>query len=724
MPYPLGATWQEQGVNFSLFSEHATAVDLVLFDSVDDERERIRVRMNQKTDQVWHCFIPDLQPGQLYGYRVEGPYRPLEGLRFNPTNLLIDPYAKAIAGPVIWGDEIFGYRIGSPQEDLEPDDRDNAAGVPKSVVINPSFDWGNDRAPKTPMSQTIIYETHVKGFSQLWKDLPPELRGTYAGLGSSLAIEYFKKLGITAVELLPVHQHVDDRHLVERGLNNYWGYNTIGFFAPHYEYSSSGVAGLQVREFKSMVKNLHAAGIEVILDVVYNHTAEGNHLGPTLSFKGIDNLVYYRLVEDQKRFYMDYTGTGNTLNAVHPRCLQLIMDSLRYWVLEMHVDGFRFDLAPALARELHSVSRLSSFFDVIHQDPVISQVKLIAEPWDVGEGGYQVGNFPVLWSEWNGKYRDTVRKFWKGQGTIRKLAYRFSGSSDLYQTSGKTPTASINFVTSHDGFTMRDLVSYNDKHNEANGENNNDGDNNNNSWNCGVEGPTDDEKVNALRRKQVRNFFTTLLLSQGVPMIAGGDECGRTQKGNNNAYCQDNEISWLKWERTDDERELFQFVSRLIEFRKNHPVFCRPNFFRGRNIRGSEIKDIMWLNCHGLELTNQEWDSGETRCLGVLLSGKMGDVTDYYGNRIHDDTFLLCFNAHHEAVEFVLPQTKNMSWKLLLDTSCDTGFLKTPQTALGDRLTLEPRSTTLFVLEKPADANEDEMSEHVKAGTKYEIERQ
>jgi isoamylase len=721
-PYPLGATWQEQGVNFSIYSERATGVDLVLFEHEDDEHERVRVRMRQKTDQVWHVFLPDLQPGQLYGYRVEGPYKPHEGLRFNPTNLLIDPYAKAIAGNVMWGDELFGYRIGNPEEeDLVPDDRDDAHGVPKSVVINPAFDWDNDRPPRTPMSQTVIYETHVKGFSQLWEELPERLRGTYAGLGSTLAIEYFKMLGVTAVELLPVHQHVDDRHLVERGLNNYWGYNTIGFFAPHCEYSSSGMRGEQVQEFKAMVKSLHGAGIEVILDVVYNHTAEGNHLGPTLSFKGIDNVSYYRLVADNMRYYMDYTGTGNTLNAVHPRCLQLIMDSLRYWVLDMHVDGFRFDLAPALARELHSVSRLSSFFDVIHQDPVISQVKLIAEPWDVGEGGYQVGNFPVLWSEWNGKYRDTVRKFWKAEGSVRKLAYRISGSSDLYQSSGKTPSASINFVTSHDGFTLRDLVSYNDKHNEANGEGGNDGDNHNNAWNCGVEGPTNDPEVNALRRRQMRNFFATLLLSQGVPMIASGDEYGRTQKGNNNAYCQDNEISWLEWKHTDEQRALLEFVSKLTAFRKAHPVFSRPNFFRGRQIRGANVKDIMWLNGDGLEMSNEEWDSGHTRCLGVMLSGNMGDVTDYYGNPIRDDTFLLCFNAHHEPVEFVLPQTKNMSWKLVLDTSCEEGFVRSAESPLGDRLALEPRSTTLFVLQKPPEVSGDEMSDHVKATTKYSI---
>ena len=721
-PYPLGATWQNQGVNFSLFSEHATAVDLALFDSVDDERERIRVRMRQQTDQVWHCFLPDIKSGQLYGYRVEGPYAPHEGHRFNPSNLLIDPYAKAIAGPVLWGDELFGYKIGHPDQDLVPDYRDAAAGVPKSVVIDASFDWSNDAPPKTPMAQTVIYEAHVKGFSQLWEELPEELRGTYAGLGSAAAIEYFKKLGITAVELLPVHQHVDDRHLVEKGLTNYWGYNTIGFFAPHWEYSGSGVLGEQVIEFKSMVKNLHAAGIEVILDVVYNHTAEGNHLGPTLSFKGVDNLVYYRLVEDQKRFYMDYTGTGNTLNAVHPRCLQLIMDSLRYWVLDMHVDGFRFDLAPALARELHHYGKLSSFFDVIHQDPVLSQVKLIAEPWDVGEGGYQVGNFPVLWSEWNGKYRDTVRRFWKGQGTIRKLAYRFSGSSDLYQSSGKTPTASINFIVSHDGFTLHDLVSYNDKHNEANGEGGNDGDNHNNSWNCGAEGPTDNEEILTLRRKQMRNLLTTLFLSQGVPMLCGGDEFGRTQNGNNNAYCQDNELSWLKWKRTKNEQQLFDFVSKLIAFRKSHPVFSRPNFFRGRQIRGSRIKDIMWLNCAGIEMSNEEWDAEGIRCLGVMLSGNMGDITDFYGKPIKDDTFLLCFNAHHEPVEFTLPQTKNMSWNLLLDTSAETGFLETPAPAQGDRVMVEPRSTLLYILQKPEGASGDEMSDSVKGHAKYKID--
>src|SRR3954471_18364853 len=585
-PYPLGATWQEQGVNFSLFSEHATAVDLVLFDTVDDERERLRVRMRQQTDQVWHVFLPDLKPGQLYGYRVEGPYKPREGHRFNSTNLLIDPYAKAIAGPVIWGDELFGYRIGNPDQDLVADDRDDAAGVPKSVVINSAFDWGMDAPPKTPMSQTVIYEAHVKGFSQVWKDLPEELRGTYAGLGSSVAIEYFKKLGITAVELLPVHQHVDDRHLVEKGLTNYWGYNTIGFFAPHYEYSSSGVLGQQVREFKSMVKNLHAAGIEVILDVVYNHTAEGNHLGPTLSFKGIDNAAYYRLVEDDQRYYMDYTGTGNSLNVRHPHSLQLLMDSLRYWVTEMHVDGFRFDLAATLAREFYEVDRLATFFELVQQDPVVSQVKLIAEPWDIGPGGYQVGGFPPQWTEWNGAYRDTVRDFWRGEPSLGEFASRVAGSADLYEHTGRRPVASINFVTAHDGFTLRDLVSYNDKHNEANGEDNNDGESHNRSWNHGVEGPTDDPDVRALRAREQRNFIATLLLSQGVPMLLHGDELGRTQQGNNNTYAQDNELSWVHWD--DADTPLVEFTAAVSRLRRDHPTFRRKRFFTGGTVRTGE----------------------------------------------------------------------------------------------------------------------------------------
>src|SRR5438552_12158885 len=545
-PYPLGATWLGNGVNFALFSEAGTSVDLCLFDNIDAGQENIRIPMTEYTDQVRHVFLPDVRPGQLYGFRVSGPYDPERGLRFNRAKLVLDPYAKAIAGEVNWADEMFGYVVGDKLEDLARDFRDDAWGMPKSVVIDNAFDWHDDRKLGIPLHSSVIYEMHVKGFTKLCQKVPEELRGTYAGLGSAAAIDYLKNLGVTAVELLPVHAHIDDKVLIDRGLTNYWGYNTIGFFAPHAEYSSSGDLGGQVMEFKAMVRNLHAAGIEVILDVVYNHTAEGNHLGPTLSFRGIDNQAYYWLQPDNPRFYMDFTGTGNTFNLLHPRTLQLVMDSLRYWVLEMHVDGFRFDLASTLARDASGVNKLHAFFEIIHQEPVLSQVKLIAEPWDVGEGGYQVGNFPVLWAEWNGKYRDTVRSFWKGdEGRIGELAYRLTGSPDLYQHDGRRPYASINFVTAHDGFTLNDLVSYNDKHNEANGEENRDGDNNNHSWNHGVEGPSDDPEIRQLRLQQRRNFLATLLLSQGVPMITAGDEWGRTQKGNNNAYCQDNEISWL-----------------------------------------------------------------------------------------------------------------------------------------------------------------------------------
>ncbi|MBV8376760.1 MAG: glycogen debranching protein GlgX, partial [Verrucomicrobia bacterium] len=600
-PYPLGATWRGNGVNFALYSEHATAVDLCLFDSMESPQEQVRIRMTEHSDEVWHVFLPDITPGQLYGYRVEGPYEPEKGARFNSSKLLLDPYAKSIAGALDWADEMFGYRIGGPNEDLERDYRDDAFGIPKSVVIDPTYDWGNDHAPQRPLHETVVYEVHVKGFTKLCPHVPEKIRGTYAGLGSSWAIDYFKNLGITAVELLPVHQFIDDNILIDRGLRNYWGYNSIGYFAPECRYSSSGVGGEQVQEFKTMVRNLHSAGIEVILDVVYNHTAEGNHMGPTLCFKGIENLHYYRLVPENLRYYMDYTGTGNTLNVMQARSLQLIMDSLRYWVTEMHVDGFRFDLAATLARELHAVSKLSAFFDIIHQDPVLSQVKLIAEPWDVGEGGYQVGNFPVLWAEWNGKYRDSVRGYWKGdEGLAGEIAYRLTGSPDLYQWNGKRPQASINFVTCHDGFSLADLVSYNEKHNEANGENNQDGNNNNISWNCGAEGPVKDEEVNALRRRQQRNLLSTLFLSQGVPMLCGGDECGRTQLGNNNAYCQDNEISWTHWEWDRNAEQLHRFCARLIHLRNGHPIFRRPKFFQGRKIRGSDIKDIMWFNPGGL----------------------------------------------------------------------------------------------------------------------------
>jgi isoamylase len=699
-PYPLGATWMGNGVNFSLFSERATSVDLCLFDSVDARQENIRIPVTERTDYVWHVFLPDARPGQLYGYRVSGPYEPEQGLRFNNSKLLIDPYAKAIAGNVNWSDEMFGYVVGDEQEDLERDFRDDAWGMPKSVVIDEGFDWQDDRNPGIPMHQSVIYEVHVKGFTKLCPNVPEQLRGTYAGVGSDGAIEYLKNLGATAVELLPVHAHVDDKVLMDRGLTNYWGYNTIGFFAPHGEYSSSGQVGEQVTEFKSMVQNLHRAGLEVILDVVYNHTAEGNHLGPTLCFRGVDNIASYRLLADSPRFYLNFTGTGNTVDTLHPRTLQLIMDSLRYWVTEMHVDGFRFDLAPALARDGSGVNKFHAFFKIIRQDPVLSQVKLIAEPWDIGEGGYQVGNFPTPWSEWNGKYRDAVRAYWKGdEGKIGEMAYRLTGSPDLYQHDDRLPEASVNFVTAHDGFTLNDLVSYNDKHNEDNGDNNQDGDNNNMSWNCGAEGPTDDPKIETLRRKQRRNFLTTLLLSQGVPMLLGGDESGRTQHGNNNAYCQDNEISWLKWERDEPQNQLFEFTKRLIQFRHDHPVFRRPKFFHGRRNRDSEIRDVMWFNPGGNEMSEEDWASPFVRCLGMLLSGDTGDVVNFEGQPIRDDTFLLLINSHFEPIQFVLPGQEHLGWELFLDTTNELGFLREPRGfASGDDVDLADRSACLLRL--------------------------
>jgi len=677
-PYPLGATWRGNGVNFALYSENATGVDLCLFDSADAPHEQIRIRMTEQTDQVWHVFLPEIRPGQLYGYRVYGPYEPAKGARFNSSKLLIDPYAKAIAGQVIWGDEMMGYDAHAPELDLSRDYRDDAWGVPKSVVVDTAFDWEGDKPPRTPLHESMIYEVHVKGFSKLCEALPEEIRGTYAGMASPFGIAYFKKLGITAVELLPVHQHIDDKMLCDRGLDNYWGYNTIGCFAPEAKYAASGVIGEQVTEFKTMVKSLHTAGIEVILDVVYNHTAEGNQMGPTLCFRGIDNVSYYRLVSENARYYMDYTGCGNTLNVMHPRVLQLIMDSLRYWVTEMHVDGFRFDLASTLAREAHAVSKLSGFFDIIHQDPILSQVKLIAEPWDVGEGGYQVGNFPVLWAEWNGKYRDSVRRYWKGdEGHAREIAHRLAGSPDLYQSTGKRPYASINFVTSHDGFTLADLVSYNEKHNLANGEDNRDGDSHNNVWNCGAEGPTDDPLINTLRARQRRNFLATLFLSQGVPMLTAGDEFGRTQEGNNNAYCQDNALSWLTWDRDAASQRLLDFTSRLIHLRRDHPIFRRPKFFQGRKIRGSEIKDIMWFSPQGREMTDEEWRFDYIRCLGMLLSGDTMDVRDAHGEPIRDETFLLLLNAHFEPVSFTLPGREDVHWELILDTEVESGFAET-----------------------------------------------
>ncbi len=669
-PQPLGATWDGQGVNFALFSERAERVELCLFDP-RTRRETERIAMRWQTNQVWHCYLPDARPGLLYGYRVHGPYDPKQGLRFNPNKLLLDPYAKHIDGGIKWSDALFGYRVGGAREDLTMDRRDDAPGMPKCRVVDTAFTWGDDRPPRAPWHDTIIYELHVKGFTQLNPDIAPNLRGTYAGLATDPAIEHLKRLGITAVELMPVHDFVDDRMLVEKKLKNYWGYNSIGFFAPDLRYSATG----SINEFKSMVKRLHSAGIEVILDVVYNHSAEGNHLGPTLSFRGIDNTAYYRLMPDQPRLYMDFTGCGNTLNMMHPRVLQLLMDSLRYWVVEMHVDGFRFDLAAALARELYEVNRLSAFFDVVHQDPVLSEVKLIAEPWDIGEGGYQVGNFPVLWTEWNGKYRDAVRSYWKGEGgLIGELAYRLTGSSDLYELSGRRPYASINFITCHDGFTLEDLVSYNEKHNDANLEENRDGTDDNRSWNCGVEGPTDDPQVLSLRARQKRNFLATLLLSQGVPMLLAGDEKGRTQRGNNNAYCQDNEISWMSWDADGEDRELLSFVSELIKFRKSHSCFRRRSFFKGPRGKGTGVKDIIWLTPDGREMTDQEWHQSEARCLGLCLQGSATDEDDERGQPVVDDDFILLLNSHHQPIPFLLPRIDDRdAWRVVFDTARETG---------------------------------------------------
>src|SRR6184192_1724608 len=699
-PYPLGATWLGNGVNFALFSEHATSVDLCLFDSMEAPEENVRIPVTEHTDQVWYIFLPEVRPGQLYGYRVSGPYEPETGIRFNSSKLLLDPYVKAIAGRVEWGDEMFGYVVGGEKEDLTRDFRDDAWGMPKAVVIDNAFNWDGDRKLARPLAESIIYEVHVKGFTKLCPSVPPELRGTYAGLGSTWAIDYLKHLGVTAVELLPVQAHIDDKGLVDRGLTNYWGYNTIGFFAPHAQYSSGGHMGEQVSEFKSMVRSLHAASIEVILDVVYNHTAEGNHLGPTLCFRGIDNLAYYWLHPEKPRFYLDFTGTGNSFNLLHPRVLQLVIDSLRYWVVEMRVDGFRFDLAATLVRNRDGVNILHPFLQVIQQDPILSNVKLIAEPWDVGEGGYQVGNFPPPWSEWNGKYRDTVRSFWKGdEGRIGEMGYRLTGSPDLYRHNGRRPYASINFVTAHDGFTLNDLVRYNEKHNEANGDGNKDGDSNNLSWNCGVEGPTDEPQINALRERQRRNFLTTLFLSQGVPMLTGGDEWGRTQNGNNNAYCQDNEISWFDWTRDEKQNQFLDFTRKLIQFRKDHPVFRRPKFLKGRRIPGSEIRDVMWFNPGGNLMSEEEWASPFVRCLGMLLSGDTSDVVTFEGEPVRDDTFLLLINAHYEPIAFVLPGEENLEWQLILDTTNPSGFLAEPRKfASGDDVDLGGRASCLLQL--------------------------
>jgi isoamylase len=662
--YPLGASHDGTGTNFSLFSEVADRVELCLFDEAGAET---KFDLPEVTSFCWHGYLPNVGPGQRYGFRVHGPWKPEEGHCCNPAKLLLDPYARAIEGQVKWNEAVFSYSFDDP--DGPSNDIDSAPFMPKSVVTTPYFDWGNDRHPRTQWNEMIIYEAHVKGFSINHPDVPDELRGTYAGLGHPKAIDYFTRLGVTAIELMPIHHFIQDSHLLERGLRNYWGYNSIGFLAPHDEYSSAGKNGQQVQEFKLMVKALHEAGLEVILDVVYNHTAEGNHLGPMLSFRGIDNAAYYRLTPDDRRYYMDYTGTGNSLNMRHPHVLQLIMDSLRYWIVEMHVDGFRFDLASTLARGLHEVDRLSAFFDIIQQDPVISQVKLIAEPWDVGEGGYQVGQFPPLWLEWNGKYRDCVRDYWRSQDqTLGEFAYRFTGSSDLYEMTGRKPYASVNFITAHDGFTLNDLVSYNEKHNEANGEDNRDGESHNRSWNCGVEGPTDDPEVNKLRGRQKRNFLATLFLSQGIPMLPGGDEIGRTQKGNNNGYCQDNDISWFDWQSAD--KDLLEFTRQLIRFRKDHTVFHRRRWFQGRPIHGAHVTDIGWFTPDGAEMAEEHWNEGCSKAMGIFLNGEAIQSPDARGERVVDDSFYVLFNAHHEQLQFTLPKREwGDEWIVMLDTA-------------------------------------------------------
>ncbi|MGF1478595.1 MAG: glycogen debranching protein GlgX [Cyanophyceae cyanobacterium] len=668
-PYPLGASWDGKGTNFSIYSENATKVELCLFDSHNQET---RVPLTEVSIYIWHGYLPSIGPGQRYGFRVHGPFEPEQGLRFNPNKLLIDPYAKALDGEIGYGEEIFGYPWDDPDQDLAFSELDDAPLVPKAVVVDDSFDWGDDRLLRIPEHETVIYEAHVKGFTKLQPDIPEPLRGTFAGLGHPAAVSYLQSLGITAVELMPVHHFLSQPgHLVDKGLANYWGYDSICYFAPYSGYCATKSPDQQVREFKRMVKALHAGGIEVILDVVYNHTGEGNHLGPTLSLRGIDNPTYYRLVDDAPRYYMDFTGCGNSLNVSHPQVLKLIMDSLRYWVLEMHVDGFRFDLASALARELYEVNNLAAFFEIIHQDPVLSDVKLIAEPWDVGEGGYQVGKFPLLWSEWNGRYRDTVRDFWRGEdSSLGNFAYCFTGSSDLYQYNGRQPSASINFITAHDGFTLNDLVSYNEKHNEANGEDNQDGESHNRSWNCGAEGETDDPKVLQLRNKQRRNFLVTLMLSQGVPMLLSGDELGRTQKGNNNVYCHDNELSWLDWDLQEENVALLDFARQLIYFRRQHPIFRRRKWFQGRAIRGVSASDIAWYNPDGGQMTEEQWNSGYAKAIGIFLNGEAIPTPGQQGERVMDDSFLLFFNAHYETLEFTLPEALNKrEWAVMIDTT-------------------------------------------------------
>ena len=688
--YPLGAVYDGAGTNFSLFSESAQRVELCLF---DDGGQESRITLPEVTAYCWHGYVPGVQPGTRYGFRIHGPYDPGRGSWCHPSKLLLDPYAKAIEGQVEWDEAVFPYRFGDPEGPVN--DADSAPFMPKSVVVDERFDWGEDRFPRTPLHKTVIYEAHVKGLTMRHPDVPPEWRGKYLGIAHPAIIEYLQALGITAIELQPVHQFVHDSLLVEKGLRNYWGYNSIGFLAPHNEYATSQ-RGAQVTEFKQMVKALHAAGIEVILDVVYNHTAEGNHLGPVLSFKGIENAGYYRLVADQPRYYMDYTGTGNSLNMRHPHVLQLLMDSLRYWVTDMHVDGFRFDLAATLARGLHDVDRLSAFFDLIQQDPVVCQAKLIAEPWDVGEGGYQVGNFPALGCEWNGKYRDCVRDYWRSQDqTLGEFAYRFTGSSDLYEGTGRRPYASVNFVTAHDGFTLRDLVSYNDKHNDANGEDNRDGESHNRSWNCGVEGPTDDPAVNALRERQQRNFLATLFLSQGIPMLLSGDECSRTQQGNNNVYCQDNELSWVDWEHVDDA--MLSFTRKLIEFRRVHPVLRRRRWFQGVELHG--LSDIEWFTPDGQVMESADWGTGHNKAFSVFLNGRAIPSLGPRGERVLDASFLVMFNAHYEALRFTPPDgVFGQEWNMVIDTS--TGHVGMTSRVLRHTSRIKLESRSLMVLQR------------------------
>jgi isoamylase len=702
-PYPLGATWDGSGTNFALFSEVAEAVELCLFDSDGDwPGTETKIELTEVDGFVWHGYLPDVGPGQRYGYRVHGPYTPAWGHRCNPAKLLLDPYGKAVDGQVRWHEAVFGYRFDDPSS---PNTTDSAPFMPVNVVINPFFDWGDDRAPRTPYHETVIYEAHVRGLTMRHPALPEAERGTYAGLAHPAVLEHLTGLGVTAVELMPVHQFVSERDLVVRGLVNYWGYNTIAFLAPHNGYAAARQPGGQIAEFKAMVKALHEAGIEVILDVVYNHTAEGDHRGPTLSFRGIDNSAYYRLSEHDKRYYLDYTGCGNSFNVRSPHALQLIMDSLRYWVLEAHVDGFRFDLASALARELHDVDRLSTFFDLVQQDPVVSQVKLIAEPWDVGEGGYQVGNFPPLWSEWNGKYRDAVRDFWRGRSAaLPEFASRLSGSSDLYETSGRRPVASINFVTCHDGFTLTDLVSYNTKHNQANGEDGRDGSDDNRSWNCGAEGPTSDPGITALRARQRRNFLATLFCSQGVPMVLAGDELGRTQDGNNNAYCQDNELSWVDWDMAETNADLLEFTRLLSGLRRAHPVFRRRRFFRGKPAGDGYLSDIAWLTPSGQEMADDDWATPYARAMTVFLNGDAITEPDPHGDRVRDDSFLVMLSAGREALEFTVPNRKfGECWAVVLDTGVGAaGQDGSRELRPGERL--QVTGPSMVVLRRTADS--------------------